>query len=602
MCGIFGTTIKNTTSERAYIALAHRGPDDKGEWKNEKILLFQTRLAIIDLSSGGHQPMLSNDGNLVLIYNGEIYNYKELKGELEKEGLSFQSQSDTEIILKGFEKYGESFFDRLRGMYAIAIYDQKKNILTLTRDQFGIKPLLYSKVGEDIIFGSEVKALASYLPKLSANTEKYFLFYNFGYFPGSETSFKEIKKVLPGEVLSFNLLLHTLESKFVELHSYHPENIGIEEATTLIQNSLKDSVKKHFVSDVPVGLLLSGGNDSSFIAALAKEAGKRPTCFNVSIQGSLDNDYAEKVAKFLDLPYEKIEIKEKEFQNEYIRILETLDQPTSDVSFIPTSLVYKTIEGKSKVVLSGEGGDELFGGYLRHKDFSDLEEMNFNSFLPDLSYISKKSLGILNPLVNKIRNPLLSFESLGSRYLYKGRQIDISVNQKETLKFLEGYYNSHPYKKSIQPNLFFDLFMYLPDSLMYKGDTSSMIHGIEGRTPFLDKNLFESISKINPKLRLSKEFQNKKIMKLAMEKYLPKELIYRKKTGFGININKYKELVLPDLLNAIDFHNKNKEALAIRVCGLEGVLTKGNAKVILRKYPRFAFALITNYKVMSRYS
>jgi asparagine synthase (glutamine-hydrolysing) len=605
MCGIFGTTIKNATAGQAFSALAHRGPDDKGEWKNENVLLSQTRLSIIDLSSGGHQPMINESGDLTLVFNGEIYNYKELKGELEREGARFRSKSDTEVILKGFEKYGEEYFHKLRGMYTIAIYDTKKNVLTLARDQFGIKPLFYSNINQKIIFGSEVKALAPYLSKLTPNTENYFLFYNFGYFPGGETSFKEIKKVSPGEIISFNLTDHTSRQRFITLPSSQGEiNNKInntEEAASLIQKALRDSINKHFIADVPVSLLLSGGNDSSFIAALAKEAGQNPTCFNISMEGSLDNDYAEKVANYLKLPYEKIEVKKSEFKDEYNKILERLDQPTSDVSFIPTSIVYKMIKGKSKVALSGEGGDELFGGYLRHNTFSDLNQMGFNSFFLDLSSVSKKSLGFLNPLFNKLRDSLLSFESLGSRYLYKGRQMDIAIKQKETLEFLKQYYNNHSYKDSIQPNLFFDMFMYLPGSLMYKGDACSMAYSIEGRTPFLDKDLFEAVSKVSPKLRLSKEFQSKKIMKIAMEKYLPKELIYRNKTGFGININKYKELVLLDLIEALKFHQLHKEELGVTDSGLENILIKENAELILKKYPRFAFSLITNYKVMSKY-
>ena len=486
-------------------------------------------------------------------------------------------------------------------MWALAIYNADKKILTLSRDKFGIKPLFYSKVGDKIVFSSEIKAMVPYLPKLSPNTSNYFLFYNLGYFPAELTSFKEIKKVLPGEVITFDITKNSFTQKFVDLPK--EENIIEDENKTieLIQKGMEEAIQKHFVSDVPVGVLLSGGNDSSFIAAVSKKIGKNPTCFNVSIEGSLDNDYAEKVAKHLELPFERVVIKKEEFENQYKKVWDIIDQPTSDVSFIPTSLVYAVIKNKMKVVLSGEGGDELFGGYLRHKEFANLKEMHFKIFFPDLSWLSKISLSVLAPIVGRLRKITSSFESLGSLYLYSSRQIDIGIKQKETLDFLKTFYNNHPYKKTIQPNLFFDLFMYLPFSLMYKGDMSSMAYGIESRVPFLDNQLFKSLSKIHPKLRLSKDFTNKKIMKKAMERYLPKELIYRGKTGFGININKFSGVVLSDLIEAINFHNEKKEELGIVDAGLDNVIKKSNASIILKKYPRFAFALISNYKVMQKY-
>lgn len=586
----------------AFAGIAHRGPDDKGEWRNEKILMCQTRLSIIDLSSGGHQPMLNDNGNLVIVFNGEIYNYSDLKKDLESQGVHFKSKSDTEVILRGFEKYGEDFFVKLRGMWAFAIYDSNKDTILLSRDQFGIKPLYYAKTGSQIVFGSEIKAVIPYLQNLNPNSSNYFTFLNLGYFPGEHTSFDEIKKVLPGEIIYFDCNSGKKTSKFVDLpkaESFFVEDINT--ASDLIQKGLIDSMEKHFVSDVPVGLLLSGGNDSSFIASLSKELGKTPTCFNVSIEGSLDNNYAEKVAKHLNLPFESIKIKNREFEEQYNKIWEIIDQPTSDVSFIPTSLVYSLIKGKSKVVLSGEGGDELFGGYLRHRKFSAIEEMSFSNFFPDFSRLSKQSLGFTNPIINRMRDLFGIFESMGSLYLYNSRQIDLGIKQREMLKFFDEYYNNHPYKKYIQPNLFFDFFMYIPHSLMYKGDMSSMAYGIESRVPFLDKEFFKIISSISPRMRLSKEFTDKNIIKKTMLRYLPEELVYRKKTGFGININNYGDLVIKDLLKAIEFHVENKSAFGILDAGLESVIKKENVKILLKKYPRFAFALISNHKVMKDY-
>jgi asparagine synthase (glutamine-hydrolysing) len=601
MCGIFGTAIDNLDPQKALAGLAHRGPDDKGEWRRDGVLLCQTRLSIIDLSSGGHQPMLNDRGDMGIVFNGEIYNYSELKGELESQGVNFRSQSDTEVILKGFEKYGDQFFSKLRGMWAVAIFDEKKNLLTLSRDQFGIKPIFYSFIGGKIIFGSEVKSLIPYLPKVSPNSDEYFLFYNLGYFPGESTSFKEIKKVRPGEVFSIDLSSGAVARSFIELPIKDHQIDNPDEAVRVIQAALADSVKSHFIADVPVGLLLSGGNDSSLIAALAKEVGQSPICFNVSIAGSLDNNYAEKVANHLGLPYERINLTRDDFVKQYQQLGDILDQPTSDTSFLPTSLVYSAVKGKSKVVLSGEGGDELLGGYLRHRSFAAFSHMSFNNFFPDFSSVSKYSLDFVNPVISKIRNITSSFESLGSNYLYQVRQLDLGVKQRECLEFMMSFYLNHPYREVIQANLFFDLFMYIPDSLMYKGDMASMAYAIEGRVPFLDKEFFKTISAISPRLRLSPEFSGKRIMKMAMEKYLPKDLIYRKKTGFGLNISNYKDLVVNDLTKAITYHCDYQKELGISGTSLEAVVNNSNADVLLRKYPRFAFSLITNYQVCQRY-
>ncbi len=604
MCGILGTTknISKESFEKILSEISHRGPDDVGVVENNGVFLGHRRLSIIDLSNSGHQPMLSDDGSISLVFNGEIYNFIELKKELESSGVIFKSKSDTEVILKGFEKYGEKFLNKMRGMWAVAVYDLNKNTITLSCDHFGIKPLYYSEDSDGIVFGSETKSIIPVLSKITANTSNYFLYYNFGYFPGEMTCFNEIKKVLPGQIISFNLSLKTTAKMFIDLPT---SGISIKDEDGAIKNvidGMTDSVKKHFISDVPVGILLSGGNDSSFLVAISKKNGERPICFNVDIEGSLDNKYAESVAKYLDLPFEKISINENEFEKQYKKIWDILDQPTSDVSFIPTSLVYSSIRGKSKVVLSGEGGDELFGGYLRHLDFSRFDGMSFNSFFPDLGYLSKFSIGFLNPIINRLRNIFSGFESLGSLYLYRSRQIDVGIKQKETLLFMRDYYQNHHYKEKIQPNLFFDMFMYLPGSLMYKGDMASMAYGIENRVPFLDKDFFNTISQIDPGFRLSNNWTSKKIMKKAMEQYLPKDLIYRKKTGFGLNINKYKRLVLEDLFLAIEFHKKWKKELGIIDSGLELIIKKDMASIILKKYPRFAFSLISNYKVMSRYA
>ena len=605
MCGIFGTTLKKDFSSSAD-AIKHRGPDDDGKFRDVNISLYQARLSIIDLSENGHQPMFNDSSNLSIIFNGEIYNFKDIKKDLVNLGYSFKSNSDTEVLLKGFEEYGSEIFSKLRGMWATVLYDVKKGELTLSRDQFGIKPLYYAISGKEIVFASEVKALLPQLNKLTPNTSAYFLYYNFGYFPGDLTSFKEIKKVLPGEIINFNLRSGEIKRSFAKIKNENNRTLITDEneESQLINKSLLESVEKHYISDVPVGLLLSGGNDSSFLAALSKEAGQNPTCFSVSIEGSGDKGYAKKVARHLNLPFVEEKISIENFRNQYDLLWDIIDQPTGDVSFIPTSLIFSTIKNRSKVVLSGEGGDELFGGYQRHKNFAGFDQMKFESFFPEslFSLKSENYMKFANPVLSRARNFLSSFETLGNEYLYTARVADLPIKQKETLLYMQNYYENHPYKNLIQPNLFFDLFMYLPYNLMYKGDMSSMAYGIESRVPFLDKEFFNTCNSVSPDIRFSTSALSKKIMKESMKKYLPKELIYRKKSGFGIDIRKYaKEKVLSDLDEAITYHQKYSEELGLKDSNICDLVKKDKAQLLLDKYPRFVFSLITNYKVVSKY-
>lgn len=611
MCGIFGTTKEGVARDESLGLIAHRGPDDSGTFSDNHIFLGHRRLSILDVSERGHQPMFNDAGNLSIIYNGETYNFQDIREELMAGGVSFKSTGDTEVILKGFETYGDKIFSKMRGMWALAVYNSTTNELTLARDHFGIKPLFYSINGKDVSFGSEAKTLLPQLTTKTPNTASYFLFYNLGYFPGAETSFKEVKKLLPGQILKFNLGSGEVKTSFANLvddvadekRKNHNNLISDEtEAAALINESLLESVKKHYISDVPVGLLLSGGNDSSYLAALSKEAGKHPICFSVSIQESGDQGFARKVAEHLDLPFQEEIITPDVFLDQYKKLDEIIDQPTGDVSFIPTSLIYARIKGKSKVVLSGEGGDELFGGYLRHNDFAHFNTLDFANTLPRYSFHSRFGLRVINPVLNRVRK-IFSFvqiaQNLGSAYLRAARVIDLPIQQKKVLEFMEQTYRNHPYKDSIQPNLFFDLFMYLPYNLMYKGDSSSMAYSIESRVPFLDKGFFNTLSKISPELKLSSSFKNKTIMKKAMEKYLPHELIYRKKSGFGIDMRKYAHgVLLQDLKDAMLFHRKNANAFAIYDTGIFDLLETNKADIILNKYPRFAYSLITNHKVM----
>jgi len=575
MCGIAGNT-KNERVDDAIRKISYRGPDDRGTFVDKNISLGHCRLSIIDLSQNAHQPM-TREG-LTIVYNGEIYNFKE---------LGYKSTSDTEVILKGYKDEGVSFFSKLRGMWAFALYDKQK--LILARDIFGIKPLYYSIRDDQIYFASELKSIRVMLGNVEPNTDYYYQFFNLGYFIAPQTCYKNVYKVMPGEILSWDIKKRKLSKQNMEL-SEGEEYLSFEETINLTEKALQESVNAHFVSDVPVGLLLSGGNDSSLLAALS--AHKKPIAYHLEIKGSPDSDYAKKVSKHLGLELVSVEMSELMMKQQYEKLWSFIDEPTGDISIIPTSLIYSLIKGKSKVVLSGEGGDEMFGGYLRHNNLAGLAKMKtINLKLPYGT--SKLSIKYINPILSRLRD--LFVHNLIDVYLKEVKIIDFPIQSKKIKADLYKLYLNKDIKSS--NNLFFDRFMYLPDNLMSKTDISSMSSSIEARVPFLDKKFLSFIlNRVNPRYCLSPEYKNKIVLKKIMEKYLPKDLIYRSKKGFSFSFEKYGgSSFKKDAIAAIIFHRENANSFGL--LNERKLLDPGNATLLIRKYPRFVFALITNWKI-----
>ena len=598
MCGIIGISKGNQEPliKEGLKSLEHRGPDDKGIFADENITLGHQRLAIIDLSSLGHQPM-EIKGQATITFNGEIYNYRELKQDLIKKGCVFVGSSDTEVILRGFQKEGKSFLAKLRGMWALAIYDVEKSEIVLSRDHLGIKPLYYFIQNNKLSFASEIKALKKLTSSLSPNTENYWEFYNLGYFVGENTSYKEIKKVLPGEVLVWNLKTYSLQKSFLPLASSAKKEMSFDQAVAEIDRAIQESVEKHYIADVPVGLLLSGGADSSLLAGISKKIGQKPVCYHLAIPGSIDTEYAREIAKYLDLDLVETNFTKETLNQEYEAMGDWLDQPSSDVSLLPTALVYKSIQKGSKVVLSGEGGDELFGGYLRHQKLAGLNKIGgVNNVLNSFYSTSNFGLNFINPVVRRVQEKLAT--DIIDVYLHNAKTSGFPINDKKIHQKLLDFYNHHPYKNLVPANLFFDQFLYLSDSLMYKNDITSMVSSIEARVPLVDREVLRVASGLSDKFKLSLLFTNKKILKTILKKYLPEKLVERPKKGFGFSFEKLNaSLFLDDYKKATKFHLANAQAFGIDQ-SLQQILTDSNSPLICQKFPRFAFSLITNHKVM----
>lgn len=577
MCGIVGNTA-NKDIRAALQKVAHRGPDDQGTYEDHAVRFGHTRLAIIDLSQNGHQPMVRE--NSVLVHNGEIYNFRD---------LGYESTSDTEVILKGYQDEGTSFFSKLRGMWAFVLYDGER--LVLSRDLFGIKPLYYSIKDDEIYFASELKSMKEMLGTIEPNTEHYYQFFNLGYFIAPQTCYEGVYKVMPGEIITWDLREKKLSTEVISIQE-DTKYAGFEETVEQVEQALQDSVEAHFVSDVPVGLLLSGGTDSSLIAALS--ASKKPIAYTLEIEGSPDSTYAKHVSKHLGLQLKSITMSEAMLEEQYEKMLSFLDEPTGDISLIPTSLIYSLIQGKGKVVLSGEGGDELFGGYIRHRALSGLQRMRGMSMR--LPYgTSRSALTFINPMLSRLRNMLE--RGIVNVYLRSVKIVDFPIETEKIQADLHELYK----RKGVQssPNLFFDRYMYLPDNLMSKTDISSMASSIEARVPFLDKHFLSFVlQRVHPKFCLSPRYREKVVLKKILEKYLPKDVVYRSKKGFAFSFEKYAaEGFKRDAKHAIRFHREHAERF-----GLEhdrALLHSNTADILIKKYPRFVFALITNWKIFS---
>lgn len=605
MCGILGTTRQTGVQFESILqTMTHRGPDAVGLLQHGRVTLGHRRLSIIDTSEQGNQPLITEDGRFAITFNGEIYNYQSLRSTLETEGERFTTHTDTEVILLGYRKHGQSFFNRLRGMWAFAISDTHTGDVLLSRDHFGIKPLFYSVTAGDISFASEMKAVKKLVPQTTFNTDYYPIYFALGYFPAPHTQYKEIISVLPGEIVTYSATNNSTDNNFLEPVTTAAKNTHLitdeKIATTELHTVLKESIDAHFVSDVPVSLLFSGGNDSSLIAALAKASGHDPVAFHLNVEGSQDSEYARKIAGQLGLHLEYLSMTTEAVSEAYYAMFDQLDIPLANPSYIPTNIIYKQISGKSKVVLSGEGGDELFGGYLRHHELARHDRVRESSVL--LNLISKlygqnkMALQYFNPLLYRLQNLYLQVgDDVVSTYIAQTRNINYPVADMLLRNLI-----TNCCMNEISPNgLAPDRFMYLPNDLLLKNDLASMASSVEARVPLVDKELWRFVTtRLDPGLCLSSRYKNKRLLRNVLKQYIDPELVDRPKGGFSFSLQRYQfDTYDNDLAKAIQFHREHS-----KVFGLERyrqLLSFDNTKVIHKKYPRFGFGLVVNYKLVS---
>ena len=552
ICGILdftGDTINPSILWDMTRTLCHRGPDDSGIEIFKQAGLGHTRLSIIDLSVAGHQPMKTRSGRFTIVYNGEIYNFKAIRERLEKQRILFSSNSDTEVVLEAFATWGIDAFTMFNGMYALAIWDDTEQRLTIARDRFGIKPLYYLVTKSGIIFGSEIKAI---LAIKSVNREiclaglHEYLWY--GVALGENTLLEGIKKLLPGHYAVINRKGCDIKP-YWKIDETKPIYDSEENAVLSVRDKFEAAVKDHLVSDVPVGVFLSGGIDSSSIVAIASKyyQGKLST-YSVGFdyeKGVNELPKADLVAKTFATNHHEVHVSVKNVPQLLDKLLDAHDQPFGDAANIPLYLLCDQLTGSTKVVLQGDGGDEIFAGYRRYNvlryqilwcfvakvaaisSFFDPPFPWFHRYQRFLSAIKHSDPAdrmalLLSEETNKL-NPARVLSRCYSESLKKFNPFQRYYELNERLSHLE----------IVQRMLYTDCSILLPDIFLEKVDRSTMSHGIEVRVPFLDSNLTNYALGLPSAMKVSGG-QKKRIFRKAMRGILPDTILDGPKTGFGV--------------------------------------------------------------------
>ncbi len=570
MCGITGyidfkKQLKEDALKKMTDSLEHRGPDDFGIHKNGNVGLGQSRLSIIDLTATGHQPMHSSDESVSMVFNGEIYNHLEIRDSLLKLGYTYKGTSDTESILYGYLEWGEEIFNKLNGIFTIAIHDNRSNKLIVTRDRFGVNPLYFYNNEDHFLFGSEIKALLSVgIPK-RINYQGLHEFLYYGYAMGRNTMFDSIYKIMPGQILRIN----TETSEISENYYWRPEDkikrndtISEKEAITKTRELLEQAVKRQLISDVPVGVFLSGGIDSSSITAFAsKHYDKKINTFSAGFDfdnGHNELPLAEKIAKKYNTDHHTLFIEGKGIPDIIKKMVIHHDEPFSDAANIPLYLLTKSVKDKCTVILQGDGGDELFAGYPRYHILKQLHKYKYPIILLD------KISGLLpNGKLKRKANRFASVFNESNKGRMFAKLLTVQTEEKSPIQTMSADFQSrikdkNPFKRYEevydrfkhlkglpQQMLWIDTQIILADQFLEKVDKSTMANSVEVRVPFLDNDLSEFAMSLPGSMKV-KGGVKKYILKKALEGVVDNEVLYGPKKGFGVPYQNWIEKPIND--------------------------------------------------------
>ncbi|MCE9585936.1 asparagine synthase (glutamine-hydrolyzing) [Candidatus Uhrbacteria bacterium] len=543
MCGINGFTWRDPGLLRKMHELtSHRGPDDQGLWETESVSFAHNRLSIIDLTPGGHQPMASPDGRFTIVFNGEIYNYRELRAELEGMGERFTSTSDTEVLLRMFSRLGEACLPRLNGIFAFALWDRDEKSLRLVRDQIGVKPLYYFFDGKQLAFSSEMKALLPIVPERKIDKDALNAYFRLLYVPGEKTMVEGIKRLSPGHVALFQNGKFTVEA-FWKLQE--GERVGsYEDAVEGVRERLRSSVARQLVSDRPVGVFLSGGIDSSAILGLASEASSGPLkAFTVSYASDFqqekynaDAELAARTAKHFGAEHQVIRLDAMMARD----LLETtawqMDEPVANHIQTSTYALAKFAKPEITVALGGDGGDELFGGYPRYWYAAQIDKLQKFPFpwslfdsIPKDSWKKLAANSGLDRHLSFVAQKEIDIESI-----LKGGMNDSSV----TAQILAPYFVDS-WKDKTNGLMAADVRTWIPDESLIRTDRLTMAHGLEQRVPILDIDLVEYAFRIPSKYKLGDRKQGKRVLIDAMKPWIAPHLLAEEKRAWNSPMAKW---------------------------------------------------------------
>jgi len=576
MCGIVGAAPADNAAgydlAAACAAIRHRGPDDQGHWAGEGAQLGFARLSIIDLSPAGHQPMTSPDGRHVIVFNGEIYNFRELRAEIEQAGEGFVGHSDTEVLLRLFVREGPECLAKLRGMFAFAIWDRQERSLFLARDRLGVKPLVYAETAAGVLFASEIQALFALDPSLPRQPDMAAMdhYLTFQYIPAPMSGFRAIRKLPPAHAMWVRQGRIERIFRYWELDTKKRSQLSFPEACEALREQVLEATRLRLVSDVPLGAFLSGGIDSGItVAAMARLGASPLKTFSIGFEDERFNElpHAREVARHLGTDHQEMMV-HADAVEAMPRMIDHLGEPMADSSVMPTYYVSRFARSQVTVALTGDGGDEVFAGYRRFYQMRRMDWLARMGVIPMWRGLRRLTVAVedrAHPDRPRRRFPATRADqmlTLDGTARYQHLLAFFTDEDKQALltpAFLQATAGSRPgayLDEHFRPAggdivnryLHLDLTTYLPEDILFKVDIASMASSLECRSPFLDHRLIEFAATLPGDYKLSRSGRHKHILKEAFRDWLPPGFMDRPKQGFSVPLARWLREDLGDML------------------------------------------------------
>ncbi len=550
--------------ERGVASLGHRGPDDSGIWREGPAALGFARLSIIDLSAAGHQPMQTPDGRYVIVFNGEIYNFPELRAQLEAAGEKFRGHSDTEVLLTLFAREGlEACLAKLRGMFAFAVWDRQQQTLWLARDRLGVKPLVYAETPQGFVFASEIQALFALDPALSRAPDYQALdcFLTFQYVPSPMSGFASVRKLPPAHAMAVKNGRIQRVFRYWRIDPARQSSLGFGEACEALREQVLEATRLRLISDVPLGAFLSGGIDSSIVVAAMARLGSGPIrTFSIGFEDERFNElpFAGEVARHIGTDHHEMMVR-PDAVHIMPRMIDHLGEPLADNSVMPTFYVSQFARAQVTVALTGDGGDEVFAGYRRFYQIRRADWLERHGLTPVWRGLRRASIAIeasVRPSRRGKRFPasrademlelrglgaykhLLAFYSDDEKDRMLTPKLRESIGSSHTADYLAAHFDRSG-EDALNRYLILDMTTYLPEDILFKVDIASMANSLECRSPFLDHRLIEFVASLPGRYKLSALGRHKHVLKEAFKGWLPAGFMDRPKKGFSVPLGRW---------------------------------------------------------------